>query len=47
MSTRILTIGLSALLVLAAGAAWGQTTAPSNAAVWHGDTALGFVTGSW
>jgi len=38
---RIVSVGLSALLLITCSAAWAQTNAPSNAPVWHGDTAFG------
>jgi putative salt-induced outer membrane protein YdiY len=41
MKTRIMTIGLSAFLLVACSGAWAQTNAPTGAPVWHGDTALG------
>src|SRR5579862_656683 len=41
MKTWIPTIGLSALLVVAPGAAWGQSAVSTNKPQWHGDGALG------
>ena len=41
MQARIMTIGLSAFLLVACTGAWAQTNAATGAPVWHGDTALG------
>jgi putative salt-induced outer membrane protein YdiY len=41
MQARIMSVGLSALLLVTCGAAWAQTNAPVGAPVWHGDAALG------
>ena len=46
MQTRILSIGLSAMLLVTCGTAWAQTVAtnaPAGAPVWHGDVALGLA----
>ncbi|MGD1020982.1 MAG: DUF481 domain-containing protein [Verrucomicrobiia bacterium] len=43
MQSRIMSVGLSALLLVTCSAAWAQTNAPSNAPVWHGDVALGLA----
>ena len=41
MQARIMSVGLSALLLVTCGTAWAQTNAPVGAPVWHGDAALG------
>jgi len=44
MKNRVMTIGLSAFLLVACNGAWAQTVvtnAPAGAPVWHGDVALG------
>jgi putative salt-induced outer membrane protein YdiY len=41
MQARIMSVGLSALLLVTCSAVWAQTNASSGAPVWHGDTALG------
>jgi putative salt-induced outer membrane protein YdiY len=41
MKSKILTIGLSALLTVIAGTGRAQTNAPVGPPVWHGDAALG------
>jgi putative salt-induced outer membrane protein YdiY len=44
MKTTILTIGFSAMLVVASGTAWAQTTAvTTNQPQWHGDGAFGLA----